>query len=253
MASAGHGSWNYVVDEGNASGGTIIVGSDTWLSTIVNDEDTSSDESEADNYATSELEFGSPQGVDSSITGTALGLSSSSGGDDDNESGDKVFDEIEQFLKRKGFNFDVKAWMERIPNWIPALKDMLFPGSFNHFLLVLLASPEELEATQREMHRFLLDHYIGASGGPIVGMGADAAQMEPLWDELNALRALFKPVREISYIQEEFWDDQGEVNTAKLDSLKKGTDMIEKFESDILSGILHRPGKLIPTGPPFIL
>src|SRR5688572_28174791 len=102
---------------------------------------------------------------------------------------------IKAALAEHQLDFDMETWLSHTPDWIQGLRKDLQPGTYSHYLLLLLETPENINHIQGDMQRFLENQYPDKFGRvhKISESGVHgSSEIELLASEFQTLRNLLE-------------------------------------------------------------
>ncbi|KAK2765348.1 hypothetical protein FQN54_008194 [Arachnomyces sp. PD_36] len=149
---------------------------------------------------------------------------------------------IRNALIKHGLSMDFEPWLNAIPAWIKELKEDLVPGTYQHYLLLLLDTSENIVSIQGDMQQFLADRYPDEfnevtrflKGGVYGG-----SEMELLASEFQTLRSLVRPLRNSismnSIIDCKWKSRKGEDAIDTVRALRRASKIIHEFREDVLT------------------
>ncbi|KLJ08834.1 hypothetical protein EMPG_15728 [Blastomyces silverae] len=157
------------------------------------------------------------------------------------------FARLEQKIKDFGRYFNPKAWMVHVPAMTEKLVKDATPGTFKHFLLLLLEPDETFAKAQHNVQTWLDERYSGRVVDNIPERGPYAlwvAEKQLLLGEIELLRKLVEPLREEG--KTIHWLEKNPCrNLYTMRSLKKAYKIILEFENETTTRtILNEEGKL---------
>lgn len=157
------------------------------------------------------------------------------------------FARLEQEIKRFGRDFNPKAWMAHVPAMTEVLVKGATPGTFKHFLMLLLEPDETFAKAQHSVQTWLNERYPGRVVDDIPKRGPYAlwaTDKQLLLGEIELLRKLVQPLREAG--KAIHWLEKNPCrNIFTMKSLKKAYKIIAEFENETTSRtILNEEGKL---------
>ncbi|OJD23207.1 hypothetical protein ACJ73_05442 [Blastomyces percursus] len=158
------------------------------------------------------------------------------------------FARLEQKIKNFGRYFNPKAWMVHVPAMTGKLVKDATPGTFKHFLLLLLEPNETFAKAQHNVQTWLDERYSGRVVDNIPERGPYAlwvAEKQLLLGEIELLRKLVEPLREVGKTIHWLEKNPPCRNLYTMRSLKKAYKIIVEFENETTTRtILNEEGKL---------
>ncbi|PGH06892.1 hypothetical protein GX51_02137 [Blastomyces parvus] len=157
------------------------------------------------------------------------------------------FARLEQKIKNFERCFNPKAWMVHVPAMTEKLVKDATPGTFKHFLLLLLEPDETFAVAQHSVQSWLDERYPGRVVDDIPERGPYAlwaTEKQLLLGELELLRKLVEPLREEATTIH--WLEKNPCrNVFTMRALKKAYKIIVEFENETTARtILNEEGKL---------
>lgn len=149
------------------------------------------------------------------------------------ESDYETIDELwDQFTK----GFDASSFPEEARPWVYRVRPELFPGSYAHFLVMLLAECGTLDGFQGDMDEWLQARFITGSISSLNNVSA--LDMEYFIEELEVLRQLVAPLRGYSD-NPIFWvkNRRALESTKVTRHLVSSMHIIEAWKEDVISAL----------------
>ncbi|OAS99872.1 uncharacterized protein BDCG_01459 [Blastomyces dermatitidis ER-3] len=144
------------------------------------------------------------------------------------------FTRLEQKIKDFGRYFNSKAWMVHVPAMAEKLVKDATPGTFKHFLLLLLEPDETFAKAQHSVQTWLDERYSGRGVDNIPERGPYAlwvAEKQLLLGEIELLRKLVEPLRDGG--KTIYWLEKNHCrHLYTMRSLKKAYKIIIEFENE---------------------
>ncbi|OJD18925.1 hypothetical protein AJ78_01111 [Emergomyces pasteurianus Ep9510] len=147
------------------------------------------------------------------------------------------FISLEEKIKSFGCDFNPKAWMVHVPAMTEKIVKDATPGTFRHFLMLLLEPDETFAKAQHSVQNWLEERYPDRAVDNI-------PEKQLLLGEIELLRKLVEPLREEG--KAIHWVEKNPCkNTFTMRSLNKANKIIMEFENEAITRtILDEEGEL---------
>lgn len=171
--------------------------------------------------------------------------------DDEGNTEQGHLDKLVEMMSDFSISFDPGSFATRVISSRPILKDSLAPGSFSHFLLILLEPWVDLQKIQESMMAWLVHRFPDMDMGfpaPIRPAETNATDQTFFVAEIEMLRILLAPLREDSPSAPIFWiNTRRDAANEMCDQLEFSFIAIDEFKNDVdavLTGMNGHGSKL---------
>lgn len=143
--------------------------------------------------------------------------------------------DIDHLMENFTRGFDPSAFGAEIRTELPKLARTVLPGSYEHFLVIVLDDFDNMDRVQCELQRWLDARYPQAKAAPYVV--PDKLDEGYFLAELEMLRRLLEPLRG-QQKKPVFWINTRRVYSAKVcEQLEASARVIEEFKRDVLAAL----------------